>query len=292
MTSRHLDARDVESFREKGYLFPLEAMARGEAEALRRAIERRLDDARDVPDIVQYTFNVPHLVIPQIHALARDSRVLDPVESIMGGDLLLWNAGFFIKEPLTGDYVGWHQDLRYWGLDDESRELTAWVAIGDVTGAGGAMKFIPGSHRHGIVAHRDTWLEANQLSRGQELAVEVDESEAVRVELRAGQMSLHHGSLYHASGANRTESRRIGLALRFVTPQMRQVVGAVDYATLVRGRDRHGHFRPEPEPAFDLEPSRLAAIDGMLRDKNAFFYAGAEERAPSLGNRRIRASRN
>lgn len=74
----------------------------------------------------------------------------------MAPNILLWNAGFFIKEPHTSDYVGWHQDLRYWGLDDDSRELTAWIAVGDVTEANGAMKFIPGSHRRGMVQHRDT----------------------------------------------------------------------------------------------------------------------------------------
>ena len=51
----------------------------------------------------------------------------------MAPNILLWNAGIFIKEPHTSDYVGWHQDLRYWGLDDDSRELTAWIAVGDVT---------------------------------------------------------------------------------------------------------------------------------------------------------------
>ena len=66
------------------------------------------------------------------------------------------------------------------------------------------------------------------------------------MELKAGEISLHHGSLFHASGVNRTSTRRIGLALRFVTPEMKQVAGAVDYATLVRGEDRFGHFRPEP----------------------------------------------
>ena len=100
------------------------------------------------------------------------------------------------------------------------------------------------------------------------------------MELKAGEMSLHHGSLFHAPGANRTSTRRIGLALRFVTPEMKQVVGAVDYATLVRGEGRFGHFRPEPE--------KLGVIDGMLRDRNAYLYAGAEERAPDVGSRQSR----
>ncbi len=288
MTGRFLDRARAEAYRERGYLFPVPAVSSAEARDLRQETEDLLGRTRDQPHVFQYTFNVPHLVLPGVHALVRDSRILDPVESLMGPNLLLWSAGFFIKEPHTTDFVGWHQDLRYWGLDDDSREITAWIALGDVTRDNGAMRFIPESHRHGMVEHRDTWLDSNQLSRGQELAVDVDENQAVDVELKSGEMSLHHGSLYHSSPANPSASRRIGLALRFITPEMRQVVGEADYATLVRGEDGFGHFRPEPEPAFDLDPAGLLEIDAMLREMNAYYYAGAEEKAPEVGARRVR----
>ena len=288
MTGQFLDRARAEAYREQGYLFPVPAISSAEARDLRQETEDLLDRTRDQPHVFQYTFNVPHLVLPGVHALVRDGRILDPVESLMGPNLLLWSAGFFIKEPRTTDFVGWHQDLRYWGLDDDSREITAWIALGDVTRDNGAMRFVPGSHRHGMVEHRDTWRESNQLSRGQELAVEVDENQAVDVVLKSGEMSLHHGSLYHSSPANPSASRRIGLALRFITPEMRQVVGEADYATLVRGEDGFGHFRPEPEPAFDLDPAGLLEIDAMLREMNTYYYAGAEEKAPEVGARHVR----
>ncbi len=66
---------------------------------------------------------------------------------------------------------------------------------------------------------------------------------------------------------------------------MRQAVGGVDHAMLVRGEDRHGHFEPMADPAFDLEPEKMAAIDAMLQAENEFFYKGAEEKAPNLGRR-------
>ena len=289
MTGSFLDRAREDAYREQGYLFPVPAISSTEAGDLRQETEDLLERTRDQPHVFQYTFNVPHLVLPGVHALVRDSRVLDPVESLMGPNLLLWSAGFFIKEPHTTDFVGWHQDLRYWGLDDNSREITAWIALGDATRDNGAMRFIPGSHRHGMVEHRDTWQESNQLSRGQELAVEVDENQAVDVELKSGEMSLHHGSLYHSSPANPSASRRIGLAVRFITPEMKQVVGEADYATLVRGEDGFGHFRPEPEPVFDLNPAALLEIDAMLREMNTYYYAGAEEKAPEIGARHVRS---
>ena len=82
-----------------------------------------------------------------------------------------------IKEAEDRRQVGWHQDLTYWGLDDAA-EVTAWVALSPSTQEAGAMRYIPGTHRRAIVEHVDTFSADNLLSRGQEIAVEVDESEA------------------------------------------------------------------------------------------------------------------
>lgn len=53
------------------------------------------------------------------------------------------------------------------------------------------------------LAHRDTFAPNNLLSRGQEISVEVDEREAVALELRVGEMSLHHVRLIHGSDPTR-----------------------------------------------------------------------------------------
>ena len=122
----------------------------------------------------------------------------------------------FIKEANSPKIVTWHQDLTYWGLDDDE-ETTCWVAISKANKASGCMKFIPGSHKSGLVEQNDTFSSDNLLSRGQEIA-NVQEEHAVHGTLLPGQMSLHHGRYFHASGQNRSSDRRIGLAIRYVTP--------------------------------------------------------------------------
>ena len=72
-----------------------------------------LDRNRDASNIFEYTFNVPHLVMPAVHDLIRDRRIPDPVGSVMALNILLWNAGFFVNELHTSDCFGWYQDLRY-----------------------------------------------------------------------------------------------------------------------------------------------------------------------------------
>ena len=81
------------------------------------------------------------------------------------------------------------------------------------------MRFVPGSHKGDMLEHVDTFDEDNVLTRGQEASVEIDESRAVPVELKPGQVSLHHGKLLHASGPNRSASPRIGLSIQYVRAQ-------------------------------------------------------------------------
>jgi non-heme Fe2+,alpha-ketoglutarate-dependent halogenase len=71
------------------------------------------------------------------------------------------------------------------------------------------------------------------LSRGQEIAVEVDERRAVDVELRAGEMSLHHVDIVHGSNRNRASWWRTGFIVRYSTPRMPQAATPV---VIARGR--------------------------------------------------------
>jgi len=105
------------------------------------------------------------------------------------------------------------------------------------------------------------------LSRGQEIAVAVDESKAVPMELAPGQISLHNVRLAHASAPNRSADRRIGLSMHYIPTSTRQVAMAWDSATLVRGEDRYRHFTPTPRPAHDLDQ---AAVDFHKRATDAF----------------------
>ncbi len=83
------------------------------------------------------------------------------------------------------------------------------------------------------IPHRDTFAQDNLLTRGQEIMVEVDESGAVPLVLRPGEMSLHHVRLVHGSPPNPSGDRRIGFAIRYVRTR---VSSGVRTAPLVRKR--------------------------------------------------------
>lgn len=61
----------------------------------------------------------------------------------------------------------------------------------------------------------------------------------VDVVLESGEASLHHGHLFHASGPNGTDRRRIGAAIRYITPSMQQQTGDRLLVAHVSGEDRY-----------------------------------------------------
>ena len=267
----------VADFRRDGYFFPVDVMSAERAVGYRAQLEavERERDARDAR-LAAAVFRFSHFVMPFADEITRLPGVVGPVKSLLGPDLLVWGTTFFVKEAGTRDYVSWHQDLTYWDLDDVA-EVTAWVALSPATVANGCMRFIPGSHAAGILPHRDTFAEDNMLTRGQALDDEVDESGAVDVVLAPGQMSLHHGHMFHASHANRSGERRIGLAIRYITPAMRQVSGVKSHATLVAGEDRYGHFHLVPPPTELLAPAAIERTLRAVQASDTFLYAGAEK---------------
>ena len=272
--STPIDAVELmKRFSERGYIFPVDVLADADARAYRaefEMLERRIAGSKLGN---KNQLNYPHVIFRFADSLVRSPDILDVVESIIGHDIMVWGSTFFVKEPKSEGYVSWHQDLRYWGLDSDN-VVSAWLALSPVTRENGCMRFVPGSHLDGLVDHEDTFDKANILTRGQEAAVPIDERKVVHVELAPGQASFHHGKLLHASAPNHSDERRIGLAINYIAPSVRQTVARTDFAMLVRGKDSFGHFGHIPSPAHDLSADARAWHARILAAQNEAMYDG------------------
>jgi non-haem Fe2+, alpha-ketoglutarate-dependent halogenase len=267
---KHLSKAEIERYWEEGFVFPIRVMAKDEALAYRRHLERF--EASTGGPLKGDLRHKSHLLFTWLAELVRHPRILDAVEDLYGPDLLCWSSNFFIKERENPAYVSWHQDSTYWGLSKPD-VVSAWVAFTPADDGNGAMRVIPASHRLDQIPHRDTFAKDNLLTRGQEVAVAVDESRAVTLALEPGEMSLHHVRLVHGSPPNPSPDRRIGFAIRYVPTHIRQIAGD-DSASLVRGEDRFGHFELEPRPAADLDPA-MVALHRQIAERNAkILYRG------------------
>jgi hypothetical protein len=263
------------TYAKDGCFFPYDVISETEAAELLADLEAAEAEVAGDRTRLSMLRSFPAQLLPSFARVVRHPRLIEAVSQIIGPDLLLWGSGLFIKEPSSKSYVSWHQDLNYWGLDGE-QEVTAWLALTPANLENGCMRFVPGSHAKKVVPHVDSFAQDNLLTRGQEIAVEVDEASAVDVVLRAGQASFHHGHMFHASGPNATNARRIGAALRYIAPSMKQLSGDKLLVSHVSGKDEYGHFDVAPPPTSRLREEDFERIRRNMEVKRGILYEGVK----------------
>jgi ectoine hydroxylase-related dioxygenase (phytanoyl-CoA dioxygenase family) len=268
--ARHaLTPEQVEAYERDGFLFPLPVFTAAEASGWAAEIA-----TLPTPELQRHT--VPwvqksYLFLPSLDRLMRDERLTGRVAGILGDDLLVLSADLFLKAPGSAKRITWHQDVNYWGLEP-LKVLTAWVAFTPATPENGCMRYAPGAHR-GRLRHIERKADDNMLTKGQEIAVEIADADAVAVVLAPGEVAFHDGLAPHASGPNRSDRPRIGFAIRYVATSVRQTSGPAISARLARGVDRHGHFTLEDGPDAALSPAGLAAHLRALAPHAAYGYS-------------------
>jgi hypothetical protein len=102
----------------------------------------------------------------------------------------------------------------------------------------------------------------------------------IDVVLGAGEMSLHDPEIAHGSIPNRSEHKRVGFVIRYITPEARPLHGRPT-VILARGRFDGDHFRIQGPPS--ESPPELA-LAGMRESATQHLDA-------VLGNLRGGASR-
>jgi ectoine hydroxylase-related dioxygenase (phytanoyl-CoA dioxygenase family) len=257
----------AEAYDRDGFLSPVDILSAAKAAGHRA----RLDDAERRIGPLHYKAKV-HTILRSPYELATHPRVLDTVEALIGPDILLHNVTYIVKEAGSRAHVSWHQDLTYWGFDGDA-QVSMWLALTPATAESGCMRMVPGSHRAGRRDHRLTLDADNVLFQGQTVEGVAEEA-AVLCPLRPGQASFHHGWTLHASLPNRSAERRIGLNVQYLAPRMRQTKHDLDSALLVRGADRHRHFRPDLPAETDLDPAALARHEELDRQYRAIAGTG------------------
>ena len=272
-----IDKSFVDKYKKNGFCHGIEIFSENETNNIRSEIEDlelKFKNGVSGQKLEQYFRVNGHIVIPLLANLSKSPKILDHVELLLGSNILVWSVELFIKEPGSSKIVSWHQDLTYWGMGETDGEVTAWIALSNVTIETGCMRFIPGSHNKNILKHEDTFHKDNLLSRGQEIKG-IREQDAVFAPLRPGEMSLHHGKCLHASGINNTNDRRIGVAIRYVKPDVKGTDNSHDFAMLVRGLDDKGGWYNFAGPRGLFNKKDLVIYNYVLNYQSKVLMAGA-----------------
>lgn len=269
---KQLNGRQIRDYRANGYLYPLDgldaaAVARYREE-LRRT-ETHLGGSLMAID-KKYRGNL-HFLCRWVDELARTPAILDVIEDLLGPDILLYTSRFFIKEPQSEGIAAWHQDSTYFGLRPYDH-VTAWVALCDVTPETGPVEFAVGSHIRGQLRQQSGVIKNSVNTAGQIIVDWFDQSEIDRAILQPGQFSLHHTCTVHQSQPNRSNERRIGLALSFIPTSTRYIGKRRMPACLMRGTDEHGHFDLQPPPQQDFGVTEMERHEVTFKAYIESFY--------------------
>jgi non-heme Fe2+,alpha-ketoglutarate-dependent halogenase len=246
-TNHSLSASQLREYARNGIVYPIEVMPVSTAQNYRAGFEELEVELGGHTRYVAMT----HLYFRWAFEVAVEPKILDAVELILGPDLLVQSTLILCKYPNDESFVTWHQDFNY-ASQDSSPTISAWLALSDSTRQSGCLRAIPGSQQAGVLPHADSVVENNMLT----YSLEVDDSSAIDVELKAGEMSLHQAGIIHGSLPNKSGDKRIGFIIRFVTPQFARTENPVVRA---RGNGVCRHLDVWPAPGEDdIENSVMA----------------------------------
>ena len=267
-----LSQQAIEQFHREGYYLPIQAVSKEDAGEMRRQLETfEASIGGPLHGAPRYK---SHLLFKWLSDLVRTPHILDAVEDLIGPNILAWSTDWWIKEARSPQFVSWHQDSQYWGLDT-TKLVTVWIALSPSTLESGCMRVLPGSHTGPDLTHVETYHDDNMLTRGQEIR-DIDEDRAVNLEVDTGDAKIFAFRIAHASHPNRTDDRRIAVAIRYIPPDARQIRSDHDSAALVRGKDTYGFFKPEPEARYDFDPVTVAFHETDAEERRKIIYHGTD----------------
>ena len=269
----NLSSNQLKQYNDEGYIAPINILSTEETIEARKEIE--LIEKKNPNEIDKKgRYNV-HLISPKLDAIVHNSKILDTVESIIGKNILVCVTTLFIKNPQEEGFVSYHQDAKYIGLEPHNW-VTAWVAITDSYEENGCMRMWPKSHLE-IRDHNEKFNEGNLLTRGQTVEG-VPASELKSVELKAGQMSLHHPRIVHGSGINNSNDRRIGFVIQsYIGTNVKQILGK-NSVQVARGTDNYNYHMKINRPVSLMDQNDIKIKNAENDNLQNIFYKGSENK--------------
>lgn len=230
-TQKKLSPNQINHFRTHGYLPYSTIFSAKEINALQQAYmdclnrlhhKNQLKNIRpgtrdDGATTEVYQIRCAHLLHPLFGDLIRDPSILDPVENLIGPNLKLILCQGLYKPPHTGGEITWHQDDYYFRVNKKNAIVSCWLAFDDATVDNGCMWVLPNHHRK-------LW-DHSRIKSGGYTMTDPDESQAIPIELKAGQIMFHHGATPHRTLPNTTENHRRALAIHYMDATARPLGG-------------------------------------------------------------------
>jgi|ERR1043166_4233098 ectoine hydroxylase-related dioxygenase (phytanoyl-CoA dioxygenase family) len=171
----------------------------------------------------------PHEPIFRSHAL--HANLLNVAADLIGTPMSLYDDLALLKPPSVGSAKPAHQDNAYFKVEPPGAVITCWCAIDDATLDNGCMRYIPRSHKHGLIGHKHIEGTTHLVPEG------FDPEQAVPVPLRAGGVVCHHSLTLHFSLENSTPNWRRSYICHYIRDDADLSKGGVPASWLLHVRD-------------------------------------------------------
>jgi len=270
----NLSDQQINFYNEKGYVSPINVLSKQEASEIRNEIE--IIEKKWPNALEGLGRNYVHLISPVFNKVCLNEKILDAVESIIGKNILICGTTLFIKNPNEKGFVSFHQDAKYIGLEPHNW-VTAWIAVTDSNEENGCMRMLSGSHKGELKNHEQKFDEGNLLTRGQTIRnVSIEKTDPVV--LKAGQMSLHHPTVIHGSGLNKSKDRRIGFVVQsYIGSNVEQVLGKI-YVQKAKGEDTHKFHEYSNIPQDLMIKEDVLSWNKAKDELSKIFYSGSNKK--------------
>jgi len=268
-----LTADQIKDYEDNGYISPIDILSKDEANEIREEIE--FIEKKWPDELEGLGRNYVHLISPVFDKICHNKKLLDAVESIIGRNILVCGTTLFVKNPDEKGFVSFHQDAKYIGLEPYNW-VTAWVAVTDANEDNGCMLMWPGSHKENLKYHNQKFDKNNLLTRGQTVE-NVPLEKTKPVILKSGQMSLHHPTVVHGSGLNKSKDRRIGFVIQsYIGTNVNQVLGKM-YVQLARGKDSFNYHENVKRPVELMNKKDILSRKKANEELKNIFYKDAKK---------------
>ena len=241
-----LNKEQIRQYKENGFIIPDFQLSNEIVDEISELYDRLLSKK---PEFKNFCPNVLKYDVGFLN-FAKIPEILDMVEQLIGPNFALWNSSLFAKPAKNGLETPWHQDGEFWPIRPLAT-CTVWIAVDEANKENGCLRVIKGSHKIRKLRKHNTVNDKKYTLHQVLDQSEYDENDAVDLELKRGQISLHDVYLLHGSKENVSSKSRRGMTLRFMPTssvfdrefanELTEQLGVVNHSErslyLMRGKD-------------------------------------------------------
>ena len=129
--------------------------------------------------------------------------LVDVAEKLVDPNIKATSSQLTFKLRGNKQDFAWHQDSGYGQLDPDN-SMTTLTALDDTDEQNGCLWIVPGSPARGRI---DVAYSLKEKQAKKEIQLEVDESDAIPVPLKAGESLVFHNWMLHKSEGNHSRDR-------------------------------------------------------------------------------------